>query len=403
MVDMAAEMPPAGDLDGLDAGTAELLGIFRVAGSMTRADVSERTGWARVTVNSRLDRLVEARLLVSDGRTRASRGRPAARFRFNPARGVLLVADVAASGMRLALADLAGAVRGHVIVGIDIADGPEVVLAEVERQFDRMLADDEQAGPVWGVGVSLPGPVEFATGTVVNPPIMTGWNGFRVPDRLRPRFGAPVFVDNDVNAMALGEKRSRYPEVRDLLFVLVDTGVGAGIIANGAVLRGAQGAAGDIGHTWAEADGARTDRPLCRCGKRGCVESYAGGWAVVRDLAAAGQPIETLDEAVEQVLLGDPLAKSLVREAGRVVGAGLAHVVSLLNPAVVVIGGRLATVGDELLLGVRERVYARSLPLATRDLQITTSRLDGDAGVIGLAHGLADAVLSPEVLAAGPT
>jgi predicted NBD/HSP70 family sugar kinase len=383
------------DLDGMDLGTAELLGLVRAHGPLTRAEVSERTGWARMTVNGRIDRLVEVGLLQADGLASTSRGRPAARFRFNPDRGLLLIADIGASGMRLAVCDLAGTVRRRADEDIDIAAGPDEVLSEVERRFDELLADETGDGSVWGVGISLPGPVEFATGTVVEPPIMTGWNGTRVPDRLADHFRATVFVDNDVNAMALGEQRTCYPGVGDLLFVKTGTGVGAGIIANGNVLRGAQGAAGDIGHTWADVDDAGERRPLCRCGKQGCVEAYASGWAIVRDLAAAGQPIETVDQVVERVAFGDPLATSLLRDAGRVIGSSLAHVVSLLNPSVIVVGGQLAAAGEHLLSGIRERVYARSLPLATRDLQIVRSRLDGDAGVTGLARGLADAVLSP--------
>ena len=243
------------------------------------------------------------------------------------------------------------------------------------------------------MGVSLPGPVEFATGTVVEPPIMAGWNGTRIPERLG-RFAGTVFVENDVNAMALGEQRGCFPEVADVLFLKVGTGIGSGIISNGAVVRGAQGAAGDIGHLWADADRPTGRRLRCQCGKEGCVEAYASGWAIVRDLAEAGQPVTTVDQVMERVAFGDPLATGLVRDAGRVIGSALANAVSLLNPSVVVVGGQLAAAGEHLLSGIRERVYARSLPLATRDLQITRSRLDGDAGVTGLAYGLADAVLS---------
>jgi predicted NBD/HSP70 family sugar kinase len=412
---IAVDLPgrrPAGSLEGaqrpldpinprgatdIDAGTAGLLALYRTVGPLTRSEVSERTGWARMTVNTRLDRLVELGLLTPHGQTTASRGRPATRFRFHTGRGALLVADIGASAMRLALCDLGGNVRRRVDAVVDIADGPDLVLGEVERHFDRMLEEEGAADAVWGVGVSVPGPVEYATGTVVDPPIMTGWNGTRVPDRLGPRFDAPVVVEKDVNAMARGEQVTCYPEVADLLFVKIGTGVGTGVIAHGAVLRGAQGAAGDIGHTWADAEDARP-RLLCRCGKQGCVESYASGWAIVRDLAAAGHPVSSVDQVVELVLHGDPVATSLVRDAGLVIGASLAHVVSLLNPSVIVVGGQLAAADEHLLAGIRERIYARSLPLATRNLRIARSQLDGDAGVLGLAHGLADTVLSPPVL-----
>lgn len=375
------------------SGLIELLQLFRHSPGLTRAEVAERTGWARMTVNNRLDELVDRGLLHADGATPSRRGRPASRFRFAPDRGLLLVADIGASGMRLAVCDLGGAVLHRVDLEIDVRDGPDPVLSLVEETLGKLLAAHGAGREVWGVGVSLPGPVEFATGRVVSPPIMTGWDGAPVSTRLRERFGAEVFVDNDVNAMALGEQRRYYPEVANLLFLKVGTGVGSGIVANGHVLRGAQGAAGDIGHTWADSTDGRTARPVCQCGKIGCVEAYAGGWAILRDLAASGRRLARVDELVEAIGFGDPAVIRLVREAGRVLGAGLAHAVSLLNPSVLVVGGQLAKADEHLLAGIRELIYARSLPLATRDLRIVRSRLGDDAGVIGLAHGLADAVL----------
>lgn len=380
------------DRADIDAGTWALLDLFRGSGSMTRTDVARATGWARVTVNTRLDRLNEVGLLVEDGQTTAQRGRPAATFRFNPGQGLLLVADIGASGMRLARCDLAGVVQRRVTEDINIADGPQTVMKRVESHFDSLLDGVEQ--PVWGVGVSVPGPVERQTGAIVEPPIMSGWNGYRIADRLQLRYGAQVIVENDVNAMVVGEQRARFPDQTNLVFLKLGTGIGLGIVANNQVVRGAQGAAGDIGHTWADSD-TRADRALlCRCGKLGCLEAYASGWAIVRDLTAGGQQVASVQEVVELVTFADTAATSLVRDAGRVIGAAVADVVSLLNPSVIVIGGQLAGAGEHLLGGIRELVYARSLPLATRDLEITTTALDGDAGLVGLAHGLADAVLS---------
>jgi predicted NBD/HSP70 family sugar kinase len=223
---------------------------------------------------------------------------------------------------------------------------------------------------------------------------MTGWDGVPIPPRLHDRFGALVFVDNDVNAMATGERVAIYPDVDDLLFVKVGTGVGAGIIANGRTLRGAQGTAGDLGHIRAEVDTPDQPPPLCRCGQLGCVEAYASGWAILRDLTAAGHDVTTVDDVVRAVHHGHPLATRLVRNAGRILGAGLAAAVGLLNPAVIVVGGQLSDTGEHLIAGIRERIYSRALPLAMRDLRITASQLSGDAGVLGLAHGLADAVFT---------
>ena len=381
----------SGGVDALDAGTVDLVRLVMDAQALSRADIGERTGWARVTVNQRLDRAVDAGLLVSVGLTSSARGRPATQFALNPDRAQLLIADIGASGMRLATTDLLGQIKLRVDQPISVSDGPDVVLAAVSEGLHAVRNPDL---PVWGVGVSVPGPVEFATGTVVSPPIMNGWDGVCIPQRLAGQFGPLIFVDNDVNAMVMGERAATYSGVDNLLLIKVGTGVGAGIIATGRTLRGAQGAAGDLGHIQADFD-STLEPPLCRCGQVGCVEAYAGGWAILRDLTTAGRDVRTVDDVVAAVHNGDPVATRLVREAGRILGASLADAVGLLNPAVIVIGGQLSSTGELLLAGVRERIYSRSLPLAMRDLKISASELGGDAGVLGLADGVRDRLFSP--------
>ncbi|KQS58619.1 hypothetical protein ASG36_11315 [Geodermatophilus sp. Leaf369] len=401
MTDTTHAGPPPLD-PATAAGAVALLQVFRSSGSLTRAEVGERTGWARVTVNSRMDALADCGLLVEDGTVVGGRGRPATRFRLDPTRAVLLVADIGASGMRLAVCDLAGVVLRRAEVPCAIADGPATVLGLALEGLAR-LRDAVPGPPVWGVGLSVPGPVEAATGRVVSPPIMTGWDGVAPADTVRQWFDVPVLVENDVNAMAAGERAQCHPDVDDLLFLKVGTGVGSGVVSNGRVVRGAQGSAGDIGHTWADTpDGTPAEpRPLCRCGKTGCLEAYASGWALVDQLAAAGHPVGSVDGLLTAVRAGERYAVAAVREAGRVLGAGVAQAVSMLNPSVVVVGGQLAEADEHLLAGIRERVAARSLPLATRDLQIVRSKLDGDAGVLGLAAGIAERVMSdPDVLLA---
>lgn len=374
----------------VDEGTCDLVRVVRDAGGLNRAEIGERTGWARATVNQRLDRAAAADLLVAAGTTSSSRGRPATRFALNADRAHVLLADIGASGMRLAAADLRGKILRRMDQSIAIADGPDQILAAAAQGLQQLR---DRGVPLWGVGVSVPGPVEYATGTVVSPPIMSGWDGAVIPERLAD-LSPVVFVDNDVNAMVVGEREMRYPAVADLLFLKVGTGIGAGIIASGRTLRGAQGAAGDIGHIRADVEHLDRPVPLCRCGQLGCVEAYAGGWAIVRDLRAAGHDVTTVDDVVVGVRNGDALATRLVRDAGLVLGATVADAVGLLNPAVIVVGGQLSATGEHLLAGVRERVYSRSLPLAMRDLQITISDLGGDAGVLGLAHGILDRLLT---------
>ncbi|GER84522.1 sugar kinase [Thermogemmatispora aurantia] len=388
-------------LEGNDASrSGAVLALFRTGQARTRADVIRLTGLARSTVTQRLEQLLAAGLLVPDGASASTGGRPPTQFKFNAARGVFLTADVGASHLRCALTDLAGAILAEEASELDVAAGPHPVLEQVTRTFLALL-QQQQVAPqkVHGIGISVPGPVEFATGRVVSPPIMTGWDGFDIPGYFLERFACPTLVDNDVNVMAFGEYKACWPEHPHMLMVKVGTGVGCGIISNGQILRGAQGAAGDLGHIPYSGDLANlTTPPLCRCGNRGCVEAYAGGWALLRDLRALGHQVHSTYEVVRLIRAGQQDAVHLARQAARVLGQAISDAVSLLNPSLVVLGGRLAHADEPLLAGIREVVYRRSLPLATRDLQITTSRLDIHAGITGLALLLGEYLYAPELV-----
>jgi predicted NBD/HSP70 family sugar kinase len=384
-------------------GLGQILALFRSQGPLTRGEVMNTTGLARSTINQRLDTLLAARLIVPAGESASTGGRRPGKFAFNAQAGITLVADVGASGLRSAACDLAGSILADRATRINVAAGPGKVLGTIDRLFEELRAEvGHTPEDVKGVAIGVPGPVQFATGRVVSPPIMTGWDGFDIPGFFRDRYRTTVLVDNDVNVMALGEQRTCYPDVAHLAFLKVGTGVGFGIVAGGQILRGTQGAAGDIGHIRVTVPDV-TEEPVCICGNIGCVEAYAGGWALIRDLRAASGAVETVDNVVALIRAGDPSAVRLARRAGRILGEATADAVSLLNPSVVVIGGQLAQADEQLLAGIREVVYQRCLPLATRSLQIVRSRLDLHAGIIGLARLLADTIFAPDQLDALPT
>jgi glucokinase len=204
-----------------------------------------------------------------------------------------------------------------------------------------------------------------------------------------------VLVDNDVNIMALGERSVAWPDVEHLMFVKIATGIGAGLISGGSLLRGAQGVAGDIGHVQV----ARAADVACRCGNRGCLEAIASGPAIARTLREQGVEARTGSDVVDLVKRGNIEAIQAVRQAGRDIGEVLTICVSLVNPSVIAIGGSMARVGEHLIAGVREVVYTRSIPLATEHLSIVQSTAAGRAAVIGASMLAIEHVLSPEALA----
>ena len=373
---------------------SDVFDLLRDGQPQTRAQLAETTGLARSTIAARLDALLRLGLVVPVGGV-STGGRPPSLLAFNPAARVVAGVDLGASHARAAVADLDGRILAERGEPIDIADGPGRVLGWVRETVTALLAEQGRpAGELAAIGMGLPGPVEHSTGRAINPPIMPGWDRYDVPGHLQAAFDVPVLVDNDVNIMALGEQHSHLREVADLVFVKVGTGIGAGIISGGALQRGAQGTAGDLGHVHV----ARAVDVTCRCGNQGCLEAIAAVPALARAVRAAGVEVPEDHDVVALVRSGDQAAVQAVRQGGRDLGEVLATLVNLVNPSVIVIGGALAAAGEGLLAGIREIVYQRSLPLATEHLHITTSRAGERAGVIGAAALAIGHVLSPEAI-----
>jgi len=381
----SAPVPSAGDV----------LTLIRRGEVATRSDVARVTGLSRTAVTARLAALLRSGLLVEGDDAPSTGGRPAAQLRFNARAGVVLAGALGRSRTQLGLCDLEGEVLAS--AEFDHADGavPDDLMPRLLDGFEELLRGAALAtSAVRGVGLSIPGTVDLERGTSLASPIMRGWDGVPLAPYLEPLGGVPVRIDNDANVLALSEARGHLQTHRDLVVVKASTGISCGILSEGRLLRGARGAAGEIGHTKsASAQG----RP-CRCGETGCLEAIAGGWALVQDVAAAGRPVSHIRELVEQAARGDAGARARIRDSGRHVGDVLAAVVNLLNPRAVVVGGDMAPAYDTFVAGLRETLYAGATDVASRDLEILPSTYGAQAGVVGCAQLVLSEVLSPSSL-----
>ncbi|WP_295825444.1 ROK family protein [uncultured Microbacterium sp.] len=374
----------------LGSHESDVLGLFREHGSLSRTDVITLSGLSRSTINQRLTALTAAGLLQPLEGGESTGGRPSSRFAFRADRAVILCADIGATGFTAAACDLSGTPLAQTEVAIDVWEGPEPVLGAILEAFRSLRPDAD----VWAIAIGVPGPVEFAAHRVVNPPIMTGWDRFDIAGWFAPAYAAPVIVENDANARAVAE--ARHHRLDNVIALKLGTGIGAGLVFNGQIIRGDKGAAGDIGHTRAVI--VESPARECRCGSFDCVEAYAGGWAIERELDQAGRSVHGVRDIVELVQRGDIDAVRRVRGAGRVIGDAIADLVSILNPRAIALSGQLAECDEVLMSGIRERVYQRATPLVTRDLVIARSDLGALAGVIGLALISSDAILRPASL-----
>jgi glucokinase-like ROK family protein len=410
VADGAGPEPQASLPDDLET-LRRVLDAVRLDGLRARSDIAAATGLSRPVVAQRVADLIDRGLLEESGTGPSTGGRPPRSLRLRRDAGHVLVADLGATSIDVAIATLGAELLVHRSEPADIGSGPAAILGRVETLFAELQDGlSAGAGELSGIGIGVPGPVEFRTGRPISPPIMPGWDRYPIRERFAARFGAPVWVDNDVNVMSVGEWRAGIAKgLRDVVFVKIGTGIGAGLISNGSPHRGAQGAAGDVGHIQVVDEGV-----VCRCGNVGCLEALAGGAALARDaeLAARSGRSPFLAEALARdgvlsaqsvavaATHGDAVSVELLQRSGRLVGHMLASVVNLFNPALIVIGGGVAQSGNLLLATVRETVYRRSLPLATTELQIVLSGLGDRAGVIGAAALVADQLFSREHLAA---
>ena len=383
------------------ASLSELACLVADGTATTRSAIVSATGLSRAAIAQRVDLLIERGLLVETERAATDRGRPPLTLDLAPHELLVAGVDLGASHSRIAVMTPGGRVLAECARQIDINDGPDKVLGTVRAELDALLAQaDRPAGHLRAIGIGVPGPVEWSTGTVVRPPIMLGWDGCRIPGFFEHVYDASVLVDNDVNVMAFGEYTHRLAVGKSapehLLYVKVGTGIGCGIVSGGAVHRGASGAAGDIGHIQLPGH----EDVLCHCGNTGCVEAVASVSAIARALRELGIEAADAQDVVRLAGQGNPVVRRQVRLAGRQIGEVLASIVSFHNPDTIVVGGILAQLHEELLADIRGVIYRRALPLATRTLAIEASVLGERAGVLGAARLAVRHLLSPEGIGA---
>jgi predicted NBD/HSP70 family sugar kinase len=363
---------------------AQTLGLLESGAATSRGDLVEALQVAPSTVTAVVRRLIEEGVLEEEGVGRSTGGRRPRILRLRETDGVLAVAELGGRHARVGLCTPGGALRVSEEVPIEIAAGPQPIFGVVSETFARLQASVAPGQKLLGVGVALPGPVEFPGGRIVGAARMPGWSGGDPAKHLAGRFGqlqAPVIVDNDAKAAALGEHVTRSGEHGHMIYVKAGTGIGACLVTDGQIFRGGRGLSGDVTHVRVADSGERR----CSCGSRGCLETVASGAALARKLAEQGSPGLSLQDIVVAVNDGDPAVVTEVRQAGRLLGVALSGLVNFLNPHAVVIGGALSSL-DVYVAAARGMLYERCLPSITQFLTIEASVAGPDAALVGLGR-----------------
>jgi predicted NBD/HSP70 family sugar kinase len=304
----------------------------------------------------------------------------------------------------------------HRFVRVAVAELDHRILAEEKRELDvdndasatldaaAELAHEvvERAGvkvdQLLGVGAAVPGPIDHETGAVGSTTIMPGWVGLDVAAELEQRLNLPVHIDNDANLGALAESvLGAGRDVRELVYVMLSSGIGAGLVLGGRLHRGARGTAGEIGHVLVNEQG-----PICRCGNRGCLETYAGAWALA-DLLRPSHGDLTPEQMIALAEEGDPACRRVLGDSARIVGSVVAALCNQLNPERVVVGGTVSPAGELVLEPMRDMVRRYAIPAAADDAQVVQGALGERAELLGaliLVVGQSDRAFSGRVRAA---
>ena len=360
------------------ANRVRVVDVLRHAGSATRAELVAQTGLSRATISSLVGDL-STRGLVSEQRTPSGhdQGRPTARVALNRSAGVAIAVDVGVRHVAVAVGDLSRTVlterwttlpRGH-----GAAKGIAIVVRSIEETLSRAAVEPEQ---LIGAAISIAAPVATDSERLLVPGVLPGWNGSELASRVAQQWNIPVVMENDANLGALAEAVSRSPsDDGDLLYVKVASRVGLGVAFGAQVHRGRDGYAGELGHVTAEPDG-----DLCWCGRRGCLELYAGGDGMLRRLGRTNHGVNSIAALVEQARAGHDQVLSVISDGARAMGRALGNVSLVLNPSTIVLGGELAALGA--LLADPIRAELASIPFG-RPIEVRVSELGERASLVG--------------------
>jgi predicted NBD/HSP70 family sugar kinase/DNA-binding transcriptional ArsR family regulator len=372
---------------------------LREEGQISRAEIARRTGLSRSTVSSLVADLQADGLVVERPEPGlahgAQGGRPPILLSFDASAGAAVGIDFGHSHLRVAVSDLASTILAERTQPLDTDHDAQEGLDAAAELVETTLAEagvDRSA--VIGAGMGLPGPIESGEGVVGTSAILPGWIGMTAESEMRRRLDIPVMVDNDANLGALAEAAfGAGRDAGDLVYLKVSSGIGAGLILNGRLYRGAGGLAGELGHVLVEPNGV-----VCRCGNRGCLETVAGTGALIDRLRPSHGENLTVEAMLEAARTGDAACRRVIHDAGRALGQVVATLMNVLNPELFVVGGHLGRAGDELLAGIRESVARAALPETARRAEVVAGVLGDRAHVLGalaLVVSEADRILVP--------
>jgi predicted NBD/HSP70 family sugar kinase len=378
---------------------ALLLELVRTRGPISRAELRRI---ARLSMPSVMDitrKLIKRGLIRETGEGPSTGGRPPVLLAMIPEAHCAVGLEIGTQTIVAVVTDMAARVRLRLKAPSRMSEGQESVVEQVDKTLKevfRGISDD--VGSVLGIGLALPAPIiPSVEEAIFSPPSYPGWGQLRLDLQLGrlmdEEYGVPLLVDNDANAAALGEHLFGAGRgTQDMFYMIVHRGVGGAAMLNGQLYRGADGGAGEVGHTMIDPNG-----PRCGCGRFGCLEAFVGRAAIARrarevlkragEHELEGRNVDEIDadDLIEAALKGHSLAGEVLEEVGTYLGYGMANVVNSFNPCLLVVGGSSIRAGSYILEPAVKTMRRRALSELGERVRVVTGELGEDAGAVGAA------------------
>ncbi|MBN1660449.1 MAG: ROK family transcriptional regulator [Anaerolineae bacterium] len=375
---------------------------------LSRSGLADLTGLNKTTVSSLVEELLDRELVCEVGIDNSRAGRPATLLDLNPDAGAIVGVALGVDFVAIVLSDFRGNIRWRRRQVTDPTQSCETMLALTLDMTEEAVAANRDHGALrlLGLGIATPGTVNVDEGVLIFSPNLQ-WHNVPYRAIFQARLALPVLVDNDANAAALAEHMFGVArQAQTFVSIFAGVGVGGGLFLNGELYRGAGGLAGEIGHTNFALEHYR--RP-CRCGHRGCWETtvaqdsvverirgrlVAGRQSLVAQLMAERNAPPTLAMVVEAAHAGDGQAIEVLAETGHLLGVGIANLINIFNPEMIVLGGPLSTAGDYLLPAIHQAIENSTLPEIRAQAQVVLSAFGADASLIGAVALVVDDILA---------
>ncbi len=356
--------------------------MLRTLGRTSQAEIARSTGLSRTTVSTLVAGLREAGLVFEvDAKAPDGRGgRPGVQLMLEDSSVAVVGIDVGHSHVQVAVADLAHDVLAERICDLEVRDHAFDALDRSARLVEEVLVEaGVLRSHVICAGIGIPGPVDHAHGTVGSATILPGWRGLQIAAEMEKRLGLPVEIENDANCGALAELTwGAGRDCSNFAYIKAATGIGAGLVIDGKLLRGASGTAGEIGHTTLDEAGA-----LCYCGNRGCLETVASGPAILQLVGQGRSESLTLGQVIELAARGDVRCRRAISDAGTEIGVAVAGLCNLINPERVIIGGLLSRAGELLLQPIRDSIRRHAVLAAAERVEVVPAVFVERAELLG--------------------